>query len=160
MRRARRPRRIRRVRTSTSDATVGIARLTDAERLFRQLLQLERLIQRKDEIRRELLKIAEESGSVDEKGSQYVELTTPLTVGDTTYKGFVRRRKVSTTLDEDRVRQLAEEKGITDLIYRQVTITELDTDALYACQQEGRITEAELESCIRTEIKYALEKIK
>jgi len=159
MRRARRPRRVRVRRTRVTPVS-SVAVPEDAERLFRQLLHLEQLVERKEMIRKQLLKIAEEIGEIDDRGSQSVELTTPLTVGKATYRGFVRRRKVSTTLDVDKVRKLAEEKGISHLVFRQVVIEELDQDELYACQQRGLISEADLEACISTHISYALEKLK
>lgn len=109
------------------------------------------------ELRQELLTYAEQHGMADDRGHHHVDLPHPVTVpGGTTYTGWSRVRKVSRTLSEERVRKLAEERGLTNRLFKEVVTTVLDQDELFACQQEDLITPEELDALFDVVVVYSL----
>ncbi|MEU4534305.1 hypothetical protein AB0G15_05475 [Streptosporangium sp. NPDC023825] len=124
----------------------------DIHHLARQRFQLEaqiaQLKARSTHLRDRLLEVAEHHGRVDEHGHQRVYLDSPVTVGDKTYTGFVRRRSVTQSFNEDAARELVEARGLTDRVTKSKMITWIDQDELWACQQEGLLTAAEIDALI------------
>ncbi|MFI6495923.1 hypothetical protein [Nonomuraea typhae] len=119
--------------------------------------RLRELEGQKDAMRPELLRHAERHGKVDAGGHQHVDLATPIQMpGGKTFLGITREKRVSRALSEERVRQLAEEKGLTDRFFRQEVITVLDAEEIYRAHQEDLLTDEELDSLIDTTITYAL----
>jgi len=130
--------------------------------LYRQWVVLrqreESIKQRINELRNKLLAYAEAYGVEDAKGHRVVEID-PITIGGRVYGGWVRRKRVSQRINEERTRALAEEKGLVDEIFKPKVIEELDQDALYRLNQEGQLTDEELDSLVDTTVTYALEGI-
>lgn len=111
----------------------------------------------KGALRPELLTWAERRGRVDAGGHQHVDLSTPIQMpGGKTLLGVTREKRVSRVLNEESVRELAAEKGLTDRFFREEVITVLDTEEIYRAHQEELISDEELEGLIDTTITYAL----
>lgn len=107
-------------------------------------------------LRGQLLTIAETHGTVDEHGHQRVLLDAPVTVGDVTFTGYVRRRSVTQSFNENAARELVEARGLTDRVLRTKITTYVDQDELWACQQEGLLTAAEIDSTIDRSYTHSL----
>lgn len=84
----------------------------------------------------------------------------PLTIGDVTYRGF--KAQASTPhpyMEEDEVLELVRAKGLADRVIK--TIEVVDFDQLYVLNQEGAITDAELDGLMhQDEPTYSLEVIR
>lgn len=91
----------------------------------------------------------------DEKGSIYIPL--PSFDGPNgRVSGFKRERRVSTVFDEDKALALLEAKGDPKLKKRAIrTIEVIDQDEFYVLQQEGLITEPELDSLFEEKVNWA-----
>lgn len=112
---------------------------------------------RADNLRIELLAFAADHGEETSKGHRNVELQEPFTLPDgETFSGFTREKRESRRVSIERTESLGVEKGLTNRLFRQETITVLDEDELYACHQEGLISDEELESLIDTSTTHAL----
>lgn len=94
-------------------------------------------------LRDSMMLIVADKGEVDEKGSLFLDVE-PITVGDQTFGTIKRERRVSVSLDEDATETLLDSKGL--LGRAQKTVVVLDHDEIYVLQQEGLITEAELDA--------------
>ncbi|MFD9947226.1 MULTISPECIES: hypothetical protein [Nonomuraea] len=135
-----------------------------AERLFRQWATLReqaaQIDNRVKALRADLLDLAAHHGDEDAKGHMTITLDQPYE-GDRTYSGFVREKRVSMTVNEERARTLARSKGpdVEKRVFRHEVIEVLDQDELYALQQEDVLTTDELDSLIDTTITYALKGI-
>jgi hypothetical protein len=71
----------------------------------------------------------------------------PLTIGGQTYAGFRNQRSQGEPLlDEDRTEKLLVELGLRDQIVREVTVEVWDWDMLYVLNQQGKITDEQLDS--------------
>lgn len=133
--------------------------LTTAAELAAQRFTIEHQIAQlkatSNTLRGQLLEIAETHGTVDENGHQRVTLDAPVTVGDVTYSGYVRRRSVTQSFNEDTARELIEARGLTDRCVRTKITSYVDQDELWACQQENLLTAAEIDSMIDRSYSYA-----
>lgn len=110
-----------------------------------------------DELRVELLALAVDHGEENANGHRIVELDDPFELpGGETFSGFTREKRESRRVNLERTEALGREKGLTSRLFRQETITVLDEDELYACHQEGLITDEELAALIDTSTSYAL----
>lgn len=107
--------------------------------------------------REKLLSYAEAHGEEDAKGHRHVELDEEFTVpGGKTFSKFTREKRVSETVNLERVRALAEEKGLTNRIFPKKLVEVFDEAELYACYQEDLIDDEELSSLIDENTTYAL----
>lgn len=120
--------------------------------------RVEQETQERDRLRDELKAYVETTHDVtDVDGHQYRELSSPVTVAGKTYKTLKRERRVSTTLNEDRLLELAHEKGFTDRVIK--TMEYVDQDEIYVLYQEGKLTEEELDSLFDRNITWAFRPI-
>jgi hypothetical protein len=112
---------------------------------------------RADDLRVELLALAVDHGEETSKGHRTVELAQQISLPNgETFSGFTREKRESRRVNIERTESLGMEKGLTNRLFRQEVITVLDEDELYACHQEGLITDEELESLIDTTTTHAL----
>jgi hypothetical protein len=126
---------------------------------FLSLRHEEKVIKtRKDQLRDAIKKYMADNSRVDERGNQYFGLGDTITVDGKEYNALKNERKVSTYLDEDRLVELAEGKGLRDRIIR--TIEVVDQDEVYVLNQEGLLTDEELDSLFEERITWALIPIK
>lgn len=111
----------------------------------------------------------------EEKGHRYFLFDSPKTIGDKTYSGLEYQRKVTGPyMDPDVVREYfdlfhdeALEAGIPEeeiyrrqdlwsKIYHPVTEHIIDFDVIYRLEQQGKITKAEVESLMTTNVTWSL----
>lgn len=124
---------------------------------FRQFLLLKQegveLKRREDLLKKDLLATAETEGTEDETGSQVFNLDEPITDGQKNFTGFTRQRRVSTSLNEERTELFLNAAGLLEAAQRTEVV--LDHDKVFALQQEGKITESDLDSFFDTTITWA-----
>lgn len=102
--------------------------------------------QRVEILKGDLKTLVRTYGEADENGHVNITLPVPIESGNETYTGLKAERHVSTSLDEDKVEEILKEKGLFDQVQSQEVITYIDQDKLYALQQQGFISEEELDS--------------
>ena len=97
-----------------------------------------------------------DNGAVDEVSGNIVYLLDePIQVGKKVYAGMELRRKTDVTFDEEAALKLAVDKGLMGV----VTHTEIvvDQDAFFVLNQQGKLTEAELDALlVESEPSYSL----
>ena len=84
----------------------------------------------------------------------------PVTIGGETFLGMRRQASSDEYMDEELAQELVERKGLRDRVVREVTVEVWDYDELYVLNQEGLVTNAEIDSLMTTETKYSLVVIK
>jgi hypothetical protein len=96
-----------------------------------------------------------ESDSIykDDKGSLYYVLPKPVQVGDRIVSVLKREKRTGVSVNEDRLLELAEQKGVRDQVI--LTIEVVDQEALYTLYAEGTIDEHELDSVLDKNVTYA-----
>jgi len=86
-----------------------------------------------------------------DKGHVRVMFPQPMVIGTTTYYGLEDRRIPGRTyMDEDEVRTFLAGKpaAVRSRVIRKVTTEVVDTDELYALNQEGKVSDDELDSLL------------
>ncbi len=125
----------------------------------RQFLTLKfqetQIVTRKNKLRDEVSAFVDQTGEVDEKGSKFWKLPTPIEVNGQKFTEVKRERRVSTSLDTEAVETLVNSKGLRDRVFKQVTQEVLDQDELYVLNQEGLLTDDELDSLWVTSESFA-----
>lgn len=106
--------------------------------------------QRRNDLRDRMLRLAREYGQADQHGHRHIRLPAEVTVGDKVIRGFTCRRSARSSFDEAAALELAERKGITDLVVRREIHTFVDQDALWAAQQRGLVSADEIDALITT----------
>lgn len=113
------------------------------------------VVTRKNYLRDEISAYVDAAGETDEKGNKFWKLPTPIEVNGQTFTEVKREKRTSIGLDEDAVDTLVNEKGVRDRVYKEVTTTVLDQDELYVLNQEGVITDEELDALFTEKVSYA-----
>lgn len=97
----------------------------------------------------------------DESGNFFYEFPEPVSVdGENFIKGLMARRRVSEYTNLEIAERLVKLHKLEKRCIKKVTSYELDLDELYAANQEGIISDDEMDSIIETDVSYSLEKIK
>lgn len=108
-----------------------------------------------NKLRDELMAHAAAQGDHDERGNSHLSLA--IEVGGKSFSGIKREARTSTTLNKERALEMAYTKGLQDeLIVHEPCI---DTDALYAAWQRGKITERELDGLFDTKTTFAFKAV-
>jgi hypothetical protein len=127
------------------------------EQIFSQWATLKHqgdlIAERQKDLRTDLMGLVKGGGLTDEKGSFFLNLHTPVTVGDKTYRTLKNERRVSERLDEDAAEELLKSKGLLERC--QKTVVVFDPDELYVLNQEGLLSDEELDSLIVISESYA-----
>lgn len=98
------------------------------------------------------------NGEPDEDGNLILKFDKPLTInGDDWYSGFMLQRRVSEYVDEDKVWKIVRDYDLEGCVK---TIEVLDLDAFYVANQQGLISDEEVDSVIEQEETWALVKMK
>lgn len=98
---------------------------------------------------------------IDENGNFYYEFPDPISVdGKSWVKGLMARRRVSEYTNEELAERLIKLHKLEKRCIKIVVSYELDLDELYAANQEGIISDDEIDSIIETDVSYSLEKVK
>jgi|SRR6185437_5117238 len=100
------------------------------------------------------------SGDTDDKGNYNYEFPEPLCIDNVWYTGLQMQRRVSEYVDEDTARELISRHGLGDRCIKVIQVEELDLDELYAANQEGIISDDEIDSIIEADETYSLIRIK
>jgi hypothetical protein len=95
-------------------------------------------------LKKELTMYVVEHGEKDEKGHRNLILPTPVEYGGKVYEGFQQQRRVSQSFDDDTAEKVLKAKGLYDKAV--VMIPQIDQNAVYVLNQEGLLTDAELDS--------------
>jgi len=97
----------------------------------------------------------------DENGHYYYEFPDPISIdGEVWVKGLMARRRVSEYVNEETAERLVHLHKLEKRCIKKVVSYELDLDELYAANQEGLVSDDEMDSIIETSITYSLEKVK
>lgn len=126
-------------RRSTASAVVG--------KLLQFLVlkdEVKTTTERLDSLKKELTKHVVEHGEVDDKGHRNFVLPAPLEYGDKSYTGFQQQRRVSQSFDTDVAEKLLKDKGLWDRAV--VMVPEIDQNEVYVLNQEGLLSDDELDS--------------
>lgn len=100
-------------------------------------------------------------GEPDENGNIVWTFDNPLTTDDAgQYLGFKLQRRVSEYTDDERAMEILEEHGLGPRCVRYITVAEIDYDEMYAANQEGVISDDEIDSIISIDETWALVKVK
>jgi hypothetical protein len=106
-------------------------------------------------LRDDLLEFIATNGEMDEKGSQFVTLPDKIIVGNDRIGVIKRERRASVYLDVEAAESFLGEKKLLDRCQKEVTTIEFDQDELYVLNQEGLITDAELDALFKTAVTFA-----
>ena len=112
------------------------------------------------EVYREKLKSIIMSGEPDEKGNYNYEFPQPVNIDDVWYTGLQMQRRVSEYTDEDKVLEIIDKHDLRDRCVEKIVTYEVDLDELYAANQEGIISDDEIDSIIEIDETYSLIRIK
>lgn len=104
----------------------------------------ELIAKRQKNLRDALLAEVQSTGIVDEKGSLYLALKRPIEMAGKVWRTLKAEHRESIRLDETAAEELLAEKGLLERA--QKTVVMFDPDALYVLNQEGLLTDAELDS--------------
>jgi hypothetical protein len=96
----------------------------------------------------------------DDKGNYNYYFDSPLCIDDVWYTGLQMQRRASSYLDEDKAWEVIKAKKLYDRCVKQILVEEIDLDELYAANQEGIISDDEIDSLIQTDESYSLVRIK
>jgi hypothetical protein len=118
------------------------------------------IVTRKNKLRDEVSAHVDSTGEVDEKGSKFWKLDPPIEVNGQTFTEVKRERRVSQSLDEEKAETLATAKGVRDRLFRVVEMEVLDQDELYVLNQEGVISDDELDSLWVENVSFAFKPIR
>jgi hypothetical protein len=97
-----------------------------------------------DGLKKELTQHVVEHGETDDKGHRNFTLPEPLEYGDKQYVGFQQQRRVSQSFDTEVAEKVLKDKGLWNRA--TVVIREIDQNEVYVLNQEGLLTDAELDS--------------
>jgi hypothetical protein len=133
----------------------------------RQFLALKfqegQITSRKNKLRDEISAFVDANGETDEKGSRFWDLPTPIEINGQKFVSVKRERRSSPSIDEDKIRELLLAKATVDAggvtlysrVFKPVTEIVLDQAELYVLNQEGLITDEELDSFFVETVSFA-----
>lgn len=126
-------------RRSTASAVVG--------KLLQFLVlkdEVKTTTERLDSLKKELTQHVVEHGEVDDKGHRNFVLPAPLDYGEKSYTGFQQQRRVTQSFDTEVAEKLLKQKDLWERA--TVVVREIDQNEVYVLNQEGLLTDAELDS--------------
>lgn len=97
-----------------------------------------------DSLKKELTEHVKEHGETDDKGHRNFVLPAPVQHGEKTYTGFQQQRRVAQAFDDQVAEKILKDKGLWDRAV--VMIPEIDQNEVYVLNQEGLLSDAELDS--------------
>jgi hypothetical protein len=97
----------------------------------------------------------------DDRGNYLWEFDNPLTsVSGTVYSGIMAQRRITEYTDEEIARDLIKKHSLEDRCINKIVVEQVDYNELYAANQEGLISDEEIDSILYTEEAYSLVKVK
>lgn len=113
------------------------------------------LTKRAGKARDVLIKYVEKHAQIeDEKGSQFLTLPEPFEFGGSTYTSLKREKRSSQVFLEDEAEALVRAKGLWE--QATTTITVLDQDKIFILNQEGKISDDEIDELFDEKVAWAL----
>lgn len=132
-----------------------------ASHLYFKYLRDEQEAKKNREKHRDFLKkYITENCDADEDGNLTYEFPAPMNIDDMWYRGLQNQRRVREWVDEEEAKKLVYLHNLQFRCLKKVTTWELDLDELYAANQEGIISDDEIDSIIEMDETWALVKIK
>lgn len=114
----------------------------------------------REDLRDKLRPWLTESFEPDEDGNYYYEFPDPINLDGIWYTGLQAQRRVSEFVDDIKAMDIIAQHNLQDrCLYEHVEL-EVDYDELYAANQEGIISDEEVDSIIEHTVNYALVKVK
>jgi hypothetical protein len=109
---------------------------------------------RKKTLQGELQPLIVAEGDLDEIGGhRTLAFSEPIEIGGKAYTGLKQEKRVSKVFDEETAEQILKSKGLwADAIE---TIEVIDHDKVYALHMDDKITEAEMDSILKSKETYA-----
>jgi hypothetical protein len=120
----------------------------------------ERTGKSRDSYRNLLREILMEDGREDENGHRWLDFEEELTVEGKTYKAICAQRRISSSIDLDATESLSKELNLYDEVFPVKEVRQFDEDKLYALNQQGKITDAQLDSLITEVETFAIVPVK
>lgn len=99
---------------------------------------------RLDVLKKDLTAHVKEHGETDDKGHRTFTFPAPLPYGDKQYVGFQQQRRVSQSFDTETAEKVLKDKGLWDRAV--VMVPEIDQNEIFVLNQEGLLTDDELDS--------------
>lgn len=99
---------------------------------------------RLDSLKKELTQWVAEHGETDDKGHRNFVLPAPLDYDGKAYTGFQQQRRVSQSFDTEVAEKLLKDKDLWERA--TVVVREIDQNEVYVLNQEGLLTDDELDS--------------
>lgn len=96
------------------------------------------------------------NGREDENGHRYLDLESAIPDGDDLIESIRATRNVSSSIDLDLCADVLQSRGLYDRVFKRVVIRQFDEHELYALNQQGLISDEELDSMITEAITYSL----
>jgi hypothetical protein len=97
-----------------------------------------------DALKKDLTQHVKEHGETDDKGHRTYTLPSPLDYGGKQYVGFQQQRRVSQSFDTEVAEKILKDKDLWDRA--TVVVREIDQNEVYVLNQEGLLTDDELDS--------------
>lgn len=107
-----------------------------------------------------LKKYINQEGEPDENGNIIWYFDKPLMSSDGIHKGLMLQRRISEYTDEELGLELVKDLGLDVRCITREYVEHLDLNEVYVCNQEGLITDNEIDSLIVINETWALVKIK
>lgn len=111
-------------------------------------------------LRGKILPFLEESGEPDENGNLTWEFPEPVSIEGKKFRGLMLQRRVSEYTDEDKALELIYKHDLQRRCIKERIVEDVDLDELYAANQEGIVSDDEIDSIIETTESWALTKVK
>lgn len=115
--------------------------------------EIKALEARRNALKKDLGAVVDDNGDADDKGSLFLELDTPIVVGNKTYTHLKRERRSSPQFLEEKAEEWLHTNGLWDEATE--TITVIDQDKLYVLNQQERIPDDVLDSFFEDKITWA-----
>lgn len=115
---------------------------------------------KRENLRDNLKKWVMENGESDENGNILWVFSKPLISGSDKITGLMAQRRISEFVNEDTAFGIADKYGIRDQVINKIITEELDFDALYRLNQQGIVSDEDIDSIIEFSETFALVKIK
>jgi len=100
--------------------------------------------ERLDALKKDLTKHVAEHGETDDKGHRNFVFPDPLAYGDKSYTGFQQQRRVTQSFDTEVAEKVLKDKDLWERA--TVVVREIDQNEVYVLNQEGLLTDDELDS--------------
>ena len=117
------------------------------------------LKKKRESLRDDLKEWILSNGEQDENGNYLYYFDNPIQLDNSEIRGLYAQRRTSEFVNEDRAYNIADKYNVRDQVTYSVTTEELDLDAMYVLNQQGVISDEDMDSILEIQESYALAKI-